>query len=340
MNVKNLYIEITNQCNLNCNTCFNRSGYNKNRLELSCEDIQKAIETFIPYGLERIMLSGGEPTLHSEFSQILDLVDEYPDLTFGISTNGTVHNKKFVKHLNTKKNLTLQISLDGSCEKQNSIVRGEGNFHKAIEFANMINSPALKPRLKMVVSQNNCEDIIAFCNLALQLNFIPEFAFIHKSGNGSEKWENKRLSAQQKLKILQSLKAFNKQNNTDIFLPVCTDKCPYVTGDNVLSLKIKPDGSIQPCQLLDDTTYSLGNINKYEKVYFAKRLNTIIELACIRSKCDYGCTNCMVNKYCGKGCMAESIYLNNDPLGNDGNCEYRKLLFLNLTLKGLANIHE
>ena len=34
MKVKTVYVEITNQCNLNCRTCYNRSGLNRERREL------------------------------------------------------------------------------------------------------------------------------------------------------------------------------------------------------------------------------------------------------------------------------------------------------------------
>ena len=35
MNVKSVYVETTNICNLNCKTCYNRSGLNKERKEIS-----------------------------------------------------------------------------------------------------------------------------------------------------------------------------------------------------------------------------------------------------------------------------------------------------------------
>ena len=78
MRVKSAYFEITNRCNLNCKTCYNRSGVNTERKEISKAQLQKAIDLLIPFGVRRILLSGGEPTVHTEFNEIMDLIDEYP----------------------------------------------------------------------------------------------------------------------------------------------------------------------------------------------------------------------------------------------------------------------
>ena len=114
MRVETIYLEITNQCNLNCRTCYNRSGLNRERKEITAEQLKEIIEQFIPYGLNRVIFSGGEPSLHSDFHSVLDLVDQYPQLSFGIVTNGTNLDEKLIEMLNTRKNFTLQISLDGS----------------------------------------------------------------------------------------------------------------------------------------------------------------------------------------------------------------------------------
>lgn len=90
MNIKTAYFEITNQCNLNCATCYNRSGINKEHLEISVTKLNESINMLSAYGLERVLISGGEPTLHSDFDNVLELVNESPFLSFGIVTNGTV----------------------------------------------------------------------------------------------------------------------------------------------------------------------------------------------------------------------------------------------------------
>ncbi len=328
MNIKTIYAEITNRCNLNCHTCYNRSGRNHVTAELSARQLEDIIRQFLPYGLERFLLSGGEPTLHSQFDSILKLVDRYPQISFGIVTNGTTACQKLSEYLNTRRNLSVQISLDGSCEAVNARVRGKNHFGKAVSFVKSLHTPANKPLLKMVISQQNFSDIENFYRLALTLNCVPEFAFIYKSGNASDNWTDKSLTAQQKLKALKLITRLNQETGTNAVLPLCTNSCSYVSGLNDLSLCVKVDGSIQPCQALYDDSFSIGNAFRFDAIDFTDKLRQLNRLAIARSHTDYGCQRCLLQNGCGRGCMAAAVYINGDPLSNDGDCEYRKLQFL------------
>ena len=339
MNVKSVYVETTNLCNLDCKTCYNRSGLNKVRQEIAKEQVEQIINLFIPLGLSRFLISGGEPTLHSGFENILDLVDKYPALSFGIVTNGTYPNEKLIHMLNTRANFTLQISLDGSNEEQNRKTRGEGNFEKALAFAKRIDNKSARPLLKMVISQNNYEDIEDFYRLALSVGFTPEFAFIFKSGNGAKEWETKAVTPQQKLKALNLIDSLNKKYAAQALLPFCTSKCPFTTGLDQLALCVKSTGSIQPCQMLYGDAYSLGNVFSFNRSSFESRLHDIMMIAQKRYQGDYGCKKCMLNGYCGKGCVGAAVHLNEDPFTSDGDCEFRKLELISHQMRGVIKNH-
>lgn len=328
MNVKTVYVEIVNLCNLNCKTCYNRSGLNKERRELSYAQLERILLTFIPLGLKRFLLSGGEPSLHSEFDEILELPRRYPHISFGIVTNGNHHHQKLIDTVNRCSNLSLQISLDGSCEEVNRLTRGESHFAKAVDFARCIHKSDPKPLLKMVVSQQNLHDVEAFCDLALSLGFVPEFAFIYKGGNGSDDWETKCVSPQQKMQVLRLAERINAEKHTAIFLPQCTFGCPFIDGLHDLSLCIKADGSIQPCQSIYSERYTVGNALDFQPQEFEKRMQAIADIAKQRLSTDYGCDTCLLRGACDKGCMAEAINLSDDPLASDGACEWRKLQFI------------
>ena len=332
MNVKTVYIEITNRCNFNCRTCYNRSGLNRQTDELSIKQIEEIFEFLSAYGANRFLISGGEPTLHSEFDALIDLIDAYPKYSFGFVTNGSSRNQKFIDLLNRNNNLTLQISLDGSCEERNALTRGRGHFEPTIDFIKMINNNSLRPLLKMVVSQCNLDDVENFYRLAVSLNCVPEFAFIYKSGNGEEDWEKKRVSAQDKLKILKLIDKLNSQYQIEAYLPKCTSRCPFSKGAENMSVCIKVDGSIQPCQTLYSSDYTLGNVFSSSEEEILHNLSQIIHLAQKRTTEDYGCSKCILRDICGKGCMAEASLISGDPLGADESCLYRKLQFLNFDI--------
>lgn len=328
MNISSLYIEITNQCNLNCTSCYNCSGSQGNIKELSPQTLENIISIFSPYGLKRILLSGGEPTLHSDLATILTLIDKYPSISFGLVTNGTNTNPLLINHLNTRDNFTVQISLDGSSEEINAKTRGPGNFDKTISFAKAIQKQTPKPILKMVVSQRNLSDIKNFCILAHELNFLPELSFLQKSGNGVTSWQQQSLTPQQKYTVLHFLDTFSRKHNINTSYPLCTISCPYTKGMNNLSLKITAEGNIMPCQLLYDYRYVLNNIHVFNEDTFRSNLYSFSHLANKRSHIDFNCSKCIMTQVCQKGCLATAIMLHNDPFSDDGNCEYRKLQFL------------
>jgi radical SAM protein with 4Fe4S-binding SPASM domain len=290
--------------------------------------LTNGIEILLPLGLERVLLSGGEPTLHSEFNDVLDLVGEYKQLSFGIITNGTVHNEKLINILNSNDKFTLQISLDGSDEEKNAITRGKDNFDKTIQFAKRIRNKQPKPLLKMVVTQNNIDDVAPFFRLAVSLGFTPEFAFVYKLGNGNDDWENKSIHTKQKLKVIRLIEQLNMELNTEALLPLCTDKCPYVKDADNMSICIKTDGTINPCQILYDDKYALGNICHFDISEFTDNVERFMDIARKRTAIDYGCSKCMLKDVCGKGCAAMAFNLTGCHFENDGECMYRKALYM------------
>lgn len=77
---RHLVIDITYSCNMSCINCNRLSNAkNKPKLSMTVEDIKKYIRDFEINGnpMDSIALTGGEPTVHPQFLEILDLLVEY-----------------------------------------------------------------------------------------------------------------------------------------------------------------------------------------------------------------------------------------------------------------------
>lgn len=333
MRFRTVYTEITNRCNLNCCTCYNRSGLNRQTKEISIEQIEDILKLCSGYGANRFLFSGGEPSLHSRFHELLEMLDRYPQFSFGFVTNGTVHNDVWIDFLNSHDNVTLQVSLDGASEEANRLTRGANNFERAIEFVRKLHLSKQKALLKMVIWQDNFYCVEDFYRLAVSLNCVPEFAFIYKSGNGSDGWDRKELSPQQKLSVLRMVKKLNDEYGLEAFLPMCTVRCPYSVDAEQMSICIKTNGNIQPCQTMYSDEYSIGNIFDFKEQEFLERVDALVSVAKQRLSMDYGCEKCLLRSGCGRGCMSEAIHNLGDPLASDGACLFRKLQFLDMYVK-------
>ena len=106
-----VYFQITRQCNLLCPYCF--ISANKNGGEVPFSHISKLIYFFAENRLKEVRLTGGEPTLHSHFKEIVDLFEKN-GISVSVGTNG-FWDKDTLEYFKTKK-LFLIISLDGNRE--------------------------------------------------------------------------------------------------------------------------------------------------------------------------------------------------------------------------------
>jgi len=98
-----------------------------------------------------------------------------------------------------------------------------------------------------------------------------------------------------------------------------------------MSICIKTNGEIQPCQMLYNDEYSLGNIFDFSLTNFENKVSSFAVLTRKRTQQNFDCLKCPLKLECGKGCLAEAVNLHGDPLGNDGGCEFRKVLLWGMT---------
>ena len=80
-------IEITGQCNLNCNICFADSPAGDH---VSFDTITSMIDAYVSYEAEPelLQLSGGEPTLHPDIIEIVRYAKDLGIQDVAVSTNG------------------------------------------------------------------------------------------------------------------------------------------------------------------------------------------------------------------------------------------------------------
>ena len=103
-------IELTHQCNFNCWYCYD--DHNKNNNTYISIPKLKILFELLKYSNKTVHvdLLGGEPTLHPEFFEILDLLNNYEHIKkVRITTNGTFNNYKEIKQI-LKKDYVLLYS--------------------------------------------------------------------------------------------------------------------------------------------------------------------------------------------------------------------------------------
>ncbi|SHH84912.1 uncharacterized protein SAMN02745823_01178 [Sporobacter termitidis DSM 10068] len=140
--MKQLTLQVTQQCNMRCEYCIYSGIYDNNRTHsnhrMSLETAKKAIDFFLERNGELpivvIGFYGGEPLL--EFDLIRQCVEyaksrvEGKKIRFNMTTNGTLLTDSVVDYM-VENDFTLCISLDGSKQEHDvsrKFVNGEGSF--------------------------------------------------------------------------------------------------------------------------------------------------------------------------------------------------------------------
>lgn len=150
--------EITKKCPLKCKHCYNDSGLIK-RKELSTKQIIDVLYKLKNIGVQKIMLTGGEPTTNADFPKILDIATQ---LFIGVSIGscGYYIDEAFInriKHLN--RNMVFQISVDG-LEKSHDLTRGvKGSFNKAINAISLLSVSGINVIVANTLNKYNIDDI-------------------------------------------------------------------------------------------------------------------------------------------------------------------------------------
>ncbi|WP_437786626.1 radical SAM protein [Sorangium sp. So ce1097] len=173
-------IEITNHCNLECPICIvqNRHNYNMTR-----EEFGRVLDGIVAKegALETINLSGGEPTLHPEFLELLDMARARTEIArVSISTNGLrcASDYAFCEELARRK-VYVSLQLDALSNPALRVLRGGGDQAAAREkaLANL-KKAGVRTTLVSTVARGVNDDRIGDCiRLLYENDFILSLTF-------------------------------------------------------------------------------------------------------------------------------------------------------------------
>lgn len=145
-----LELQITNDCNLRCRHCYIGDGQ---RHELSLDQVNSVLKEFEDMQGLRVMITGGEPLLHSRFNEINEILPEFA-LRKVLFTNGTMLRDEVIKRLNVDE---VQVSIDG-LEASHDAVRGKGMFSRAMDAVRRSLDAGLDVSIATMVLRGNTAD--------------------------------------------------------------------------------------------------------------------------------------------------------------------------------------
>ena len=285
----------------------------KNANYLSYESIDNPVILSSLRGKD-VVVTGGEPTLHRQFEQIVFLLSQY-SRTVTVCTNGILNY--YVPSIFENGNVKIQISLDGDVTTHDSI-RGVGTFDRIWHTIQLLESDEIHYQIATVVSHRNMGKIHSLRNQLSTLTCLDfwscsyEMPFGFGSKNdimSADEWNSfvdsilRGSSIRIKIKKIFAFELFEKYKNRldELYQNHHCSNCG--SGNN--KLYIYPDLNVYPCTCLTD--FPLGNLS-------TESLNKILEKPITEQFANYQlaetslCNACEYKRYCNGGCIGMSYH--------------------------------
>ena len=307
-----IYILLTNNCNLSCTHCIRND---KSNTTLSEEEINILFNK-IHFRNNRIVLTGGEPSLHPDFSFILDKILKKTN-KITICTNG-INNYYFEQIKDS--NIHLQFSIDGNREYHNKI-RGMDCYDKILENIQLAEKYNISHSVSTVVNKVNIDSIDKMLD---DLKKVIKRGYIRFNnqmdfGNSSnqdilsiELWNNfvdyikqKKIPIPIRVNKLFDFEMVDKL--TDKELNIISKKAIKNCGNCTDKIYIYPDLNVYSCTCLDSIPIgnlkenNLDNILLSEKAKIFTNYLPTLEPICMECRylelCNGGCIGTAFKKY-------------------------------------------
>lgn len=286
--IDTIMIRILKKCNSHCTFC----DFWKSNDEMSIDKIKNIISNAKSLQVKEICLTGGEPTIHKNFFEILEMIQK-SGLVYSFITNGSNLNDEFLKKLMKFPPNKLFISIDSSTEKIHDDLRATpGLYKKARGGIQKLNKFSNRPKLivNYVISNKSYLDLPKMVELSEEMGFDEINLFNIKKVDAlyldeMQITEYNSIIVPKFLKVLKDHKVVLRNDNPYIF-GMTRDEIENSTNGDYSSLNyynkkcflsrkmifIECSGEVYPCNNspYKSKNFILGNI-------FEKSLEEIIK---------------------------------------------------------------
>ncbi|WP_017349708.1 GTP 3',8-cyclase MoaA [Pantoea sp. A4] len=194
-----LRLSVTDVCNFRCTYClpdgYRPQGVNNNSF-LSLEEIRRVTRAFAAAGTEKVRLTGGEPSLRRDFTDIIAAVRENPGIRqIAMTTNG-YRMERDVDKWRAAGLTHLNVSVDSLDARQFHAITGQDKFYQVmagIDAAFAAGFTQVKVN-SVLMREHNSHQLATFLawirNRPIQLRFIE----LMETGEGGALFRQQHIS--------------------------------------------------------------------------------------------------------------------------------------------------
>jgi cyclic pyranopterin phosphate synthase len=199
-NIEYLRLSVTDRCDLRCTYCMPKgfSDYEEPENSLTFDEIERVVKAFTELGTKRIRLTGGEPLVRKDVTELAHRLAALPGLDdLSLSTNAT-RMAKYATDLKAAGIQRLNVSLDTLDADKFKRLTG-GKLSKVIDGLMAAKAAGFKPiKINMVLmkgeNDDDVEDMLAFC---IEHGFTLRFIETMPMGDTGRDAQNQFIDLQQ-----------------------------------------------------------------------------------------------------------------------------------------------
>ncbi|PIS30581.1 SynChlorMet cassette radical SAM/SPASM protein ScmE [Candidatus Saganbacteria bacterium CG08_land_8_20_14_0_20_45_16] len=349
---KTVDLDITTKCNLRCKHCSHFSSDGDVSTDLATPEWLKFFEELNRCAVMDVCLCGGEPFCHPDLKELITgLVKNR--LRFNILSNGTLITEDIAKFIaESKRCNSVQVSIDGSSPSTHDLLRGAGNFFKALEGIKNLRKHSISTAVRVTIFKGNVRELPEIARLLLEEIGLSGFSTNSASHMGlcRQNAELVQLSLEEEIIAMEVLTALNKKYQNRIsasagplanvkhwrlMLESLKEGKPPLFGGGYLTscggvnskLAVRADGAIIPC--LQMPHLELGHINQDD---LKELWQNHPELKKLRQRREIPlknfefCRDCEYINYCRGGCPALSYTITGEVYGPSPDACLRQFL--------------
>lgn len=274
---KNKWISITGLCNNHCIFCLD--GGRTDKYHYSKENIKNQILKARKRGCTKLILSGGEPTIHPNIIQFVKYAKSLKFLKIQIITNGRLFSSKdFTKRIIQAGLNEVTFSIHGyNSNMHDELTSVAGSFNQTIKGVRNV-----QQYKNMIINTDTCVTKKNYEDLPHIIHFIVSFLKIHEVNLMTMlpigyAWENKNrimCPYESAAPYIREVIDYCRQNNIVLWL----SRFPPEYLENY------EEFINDPYKLIDDVEARI------------KFLKDTLNPSCKGEKCNF----CILNKICGK----------------------------------------
>ncbi|MBO5851744.1 MAG: radical SAM protein [Clostridia bacterium] len=320
-NLRWLFFELTNRCNLKCRHCG--SNCSSSGETLSLEDINNTLESINDKTIN-ICLTGGEPLLHPNFFEIASLIKSKGFL-WGMTTNATLIDYSTALKLKDVGMSSVSVSLDGMEISHDCLRRKKGAWKLALRGLESLQKAGFKPQVTTVLHSANLNELETFYNFLCEIgitNWRPinvepigracesnDFALSHKEfANLIRFIRKKRFDYKCKMNV-----TFGCSHYLGLEQERMVRDHYFLCGAGILVASVRSNGDICAClDIANSPELVQGNVKRDNFMEVWK--NGFKTFRCDRTLYCQKCLNCKERFICGGDSAHTWNYESNEPL--------------------------